>query len=516
MSEPQPGTVYLVGAGPGDPGLLTLRARDLLRTVDIVLPDSLVSEEVLALIDGPAVIPVGKRYGSKSNSQGEINELLVHLARDGKRLCRLKGGDPMVFGRVGEEMRALVDAGIPYAVVPGISSATAAPAYAGIPLTMRGVTAGFVCVTGRQASNDGSPETDWNALASLSQTLVILMAATRIDTITDSLLAAGMSGDTAAALIEKATLPGQRTIVATITDIAARARAAGVMTPATVLVGPAVAAAGDFAWRPLLPLAGRRVLLTTPAPATAELGKLLGAVGATVIALPAIQTEPLPDPAQLVAVLEETLDATEWMVFASRSAVDTVFDTLGSLGRDTRAFGGIQIAALGTGTARTLAKHGITPDLIAQEFVSESVVDALLDELDDDDRVLLFGARGGRTVIRDRLRDAGLAVTRIDAYQTVPAALPADLIQSVLTNAPDWAVFTSPSAVRSTFAALDRAGLALPTTTRIACIGPITAAAVEKRGLPVAAVAEPHTYAGLVTALVADDESAAESESSDT
>lgn len=512
MTDTQPGTVYLVGAGPGDPGLLTLRARDLLLTADIVLPDSLVSEEVLALIDGPGVIPVGKRYGSKSTSQGEINKLLVQLARDGKNLCRLKGGDPMVFGRVGEEMRALVDAGIPYEVVPGISSATAAPAYAGIPLTMRGVTAGFVCVTGRRASNDGSPETDWAALAGLSQTLVILMAATRIGSITDSLLAAGMSGDTAAALIEKATLPGQRTIVATVSDIAARADVAGVRTPATLVVGPAVAASGDFAWRPFLPLAGRRVLLTTPAPATAELGNLLGAVGGTVVALPAIRTEPLADPARLVLALNEGLEESEWVVFASRSAVDTVFGTLKSLGRDARAFGGIQIAALGTGTARALAKHGISPDLIPEDFVSESVVDSLLDELDDDDRILVFGAKGGRTVIRDRLHDAGLAVTRVDTYQTVPADLPADLIHSALANAPNWAVFTSPSAVRSIFDALDRAGLALPTSTRIACIGPITAVAVERRGLAVSIVAEPHTYAGLVTALVAANETAAESE----
>ncbi|MDP6509148.1 MAG: uroporphyrinogen-III C-methyltransferase [Chloroflexota bacterium] len=506
MPEAQPGKVYLVGAGPGDPGLLTLRGHDLLRAVDIVLPDSLVSEEVIALIDGPEIIPVGKRYGSNSVSQGDINALLVRLAQEGNTICRLKGGDPMVFGRIGEELRVLNDAGIAYEIVPGISSATAAPAYAGIPLTMRGVSAGFVCVTGRRASTAGSPDIDWPSLAGLNQTLVILMVATRIGDITDSLLEAGMDANAPVALIEQATLPGQRTLVATVADIAARAGEAGVMTPATLVVGPAVAESHHFAWRSALPLTGRRVLLTTPPPVTAGLGALLCAAGASVISRPAIEVEPLADADQFAANLEEGLEATDWAVFASRSAVDAVFNALESRGRDARALGGIHVAALGTGTARALEACGINPDLVPEEFVSESVVDGLLAELDADDRVLVFGAEGGRTVIRDRLNNAGFEVTRLDAYRTVPTAPTMPEVQSALDEVPDWAVFTSPSAVHSLFDSLDRAGLALPETTRVAVIGPITAAAAAERDLAVAAVAEPHTYAGLVSALVAESE----------
>jgi uroporphyrinogen III methyltransferase / synthase len=506
MTGSNPAIVYLVGAGPGDPGLLTLRALELLRTVDLVLPDSLVSEEVIALIDGPEIIPVGKRHGSDSVAQTDINALLVRLAGEGNTICRLKGGDPMVFGRIGEELRVLNDAGIPYEIVPGISSATAAPAYAGIPLTMRGVSAGFVCVTGRRASTEGSPDIDWPALAGLNQTLVILMAATRIEHITESLRDAGMPAETPVALIEQATLPGQRTLVSTIADIAARAGSAGVMTPATLVVGPAVAESHDFAWRSALPLTGRRVLLTTPPPVTAGLGGLLRAAGASVTSLPAIQIEPLPDNAGFAATLEERLGESDWAVFASGSAVDAVFNALESRGRDARAFGGIQIAALGTGTARALEARGIAPDLLPAEFVSESVVDSLLEELDADDRVLVFGASGGRTVIRDRLHDAGIAVSRVDSYLTVPTTPSAAEIRSALDEAPDWAVFTSPSAAHSLFDSLGQAGMALPETTGLAVIGPITAAAVAERGQAVTAVAEPHTYAGLVSALAAESE----------
>ncbi len=518
MNKSPTGTVYLVGAGPGDPGLLTLRARELLRSVDAVLPDGLVSEEILALIDGPEMIPVGKRYGSTSTTQPEIDALVINLARDGKTVCRLKGGDPMVFGRAGEEMRSLAVAGIPYEIVPGVTSATAAAAYAGIPLTLRGVTAGFVCVTGHRASDDDSPETDWAALSGLNQTLVILMVATRIDTIAAALLDAGLPPTTPSAIVENASLPAQRTIISPLRDIAARSRVSGVRTPAVLIVGEAVAHSRDLQWVPIRPLAGQRVLLTTPPPATAELRSLLGAAGASVVALPTIQVEPVTDRTGFASTLEKSLGETGWAVFASRSGVDAVFSTLNQLGLDARAFGGLRVAALGTGTTRTLRSHGITPDLIPETFVSESVVAALLERLRTDDRVLVFGAVGGRTVIRDRLLAAGISVTRLDAYRTVPTSLPAGLLENVLERPPDWVVFTSPSAVNALFTALDRATISLPPATRLACIGPITATALQGRGLTVGAVAEPHTYAGLVTALVncaaAGDNQAIESEPS--
>ena len=517
MTEDSPGTVYLVGAGPGDPGLLTVRARDLLQSVDVVLPDGLVTEDVLALINGPALIPVGKRYGSTSTTQSEINALLISLARAGKSICRLKGGDPMVFGRAGEEMRALASAGIPYEIVPGVTSATAAAAYAGIPLTLRGITAGFVCVTGHRASDDGSPDTDWAALAKLNQTLVILMVATRIESIAEALLDAGIPPTTASAIIENASLPGQRTIISPLRDIAARSRVSGVRTPAVLIVGEAVERSRDLQWVPIRPLAGQRVLLTTPPPATAELRSLLGAAGASVVALPTIQVEPLPDPTPLNSALGQLAHYT-WAVFASRSGVEAVFRTLNQLGLDARAFGGLQIAALGTGTARALRAQGIAPDLIPEKFVSESIVPALLERLRDHDHALVFGAVGGRTVIRDRLLEAGISVTRLDAYRTAPTPLPADLLEYVLERPPDWVVFTSPSAVRALFDALARADITLPPATRLACIGPITGTALEARGLTVSAVAEPHTYAGLVTSLVnfaaSGDNQATESETS--
>jgi uroporphyrinogen III methyltransferase/synthase len=466
-----------------------------------VLPDGLVSDEILALIEGPELIPVGKRYGSASTTQAEINALLVRLSLEGKSVCRLKGGDPMVFGRAGEEMQFLVSSQIPYEIVPGVTSATAAAAYAGIPLTLRGLTAGFVCVSGHRASNDQAPDTDWDSLAHMNQTLVILMAATRIDSISENLIRAGMSPRTPCAIIENASMPGQRTIVTSLRDIAPRSHAADIHTPAVLIVGEVVTSSRSLQWLPVQPLSGQRILTTSPTPADRELRDLLGAAGATVLAVPAIEIKELSDVRPLRSVLHK-LDSYSWVVFTSRNGVNIVFGTLKEMGADARAFGSLQIAALGPGTARALRKQGIEPDLIPETYISESVVDTLLTKIRKHDHVLEFGAQEGRTVIHDQLLAADIPTSRLDTYQTIPAVLSPDMLRNTMEEPPDWIVFTSPTAVEAFVNATRQAAITFSASTQMACIGPITGAALQSFGIPVHATGNPHTYAGLVATIV--------------
>lgn len=501
MSNQVPGTVYIVGAGPGNPGLLTIQARELLQSVDVVLPDGLVSDEILTLIEGPELIPVGKRYGSASTTQAEINNLLVRLSLQGKTVCRLKGGDPMVFGRAGEEMQFLVSSHIPYEIVPGVTSATAAAAYAGIPLTLRGLTTGFVCVSGHRASSEQAPDTDWDSLARLNQTLVILMAATRIDSISTKLIRAGMSPTTPCAIIENASMPGQRTIVTSLRDIAPRSHAAGIHTPAVLIVGEVVTSSRSLQWLPVQPLSGQRILTTSPTPANRELQDLLGAAGATVLPMPAIEVQELSDASPLRSALHK-LDSYSWVVFTSRNAVNIVFGTLREMGLDARAFGGLQIAVLGPGTAHALRQQGIEPDLIPEIYVSESIVDTLLTKIREHDHVLVFGAQGGRTVIHDQLLAADIPASRLDTYQTIPTVLSPEALRNTLEEPPDWIVFTSPSAVEAFVNATRQAAITFSPSTKIACIGPITGAALKSFGIPIYSTGTPHTYAGLVATIV--------------
>ena len=358
-------TVYLVGAGPGDPGLLTVRGAELLAAADVVVYDRLASSALLALAPATAErVSVGKAPGRAEMSQDEINALLVARGTAGLAVVRLKGGDPFVFGRGGEEAEALAAAGVAFEVVPGITSAIGAPAYAGIPVTHRGVSTHFTVVTGHEDPAKGRTDVDWEALARAGGTLVVLMGAGRIDEIARRLVAAGRSPDTPVAAVRNGTRPDQRTTRTTLGAIAV----AGVQAPSAIVVGDV--AALDLAWFESRPLFGRTVVVTRAREQASELRARLEALGADVLELPSIAIEPL-------AFDVPDLAAYEWVVFTSVNGVLGFFDRgLAGAGLDARALGAVRVAAIGPGTASALAARGVRPDLVPERFVAESLLEA--------------------------------------------------------------------------------------------------------------------------------------------
>jgi len=477
-------TVYLVGAGPGDPGLLTRRGESLLRAADVVVYDRLASAALLELA-GPAadLVDVWKAPGRAALRQDEINALLVTRAREGRAVVRLKGGDPFVFGRGGEEAEACIAAGVPFEVVPGVTSAIAAPAYAGIPVTHRGVSTHFTVVTGHEDPTKNGTDVDWDALARVGGTLVILMGAGRVAEIAKALIAGGRDSDTPAAAVRWGTRPEQRTVRATLGTIADT----GVEAPSAIVVGDV--AALDFGWFERTPLFGRTVVVTRAREQASELRSRLEAMGAAVIELPAITIVP-------VDFLLPDLATFSWVVFTSVNGVEAFFERgLHPRGRDARALAPVKIAAIGTGTAQALAQRGVHPDLVPGRFVAE----ALLDEFPPGTgRVLLARAEVARDVLPKGLAEKGYEVEVLTVYRTATAEPdPAALAQ--LRAGVDAITFTSSSTVTNF---CDAAGQLPDPQPVVVSIGPVTSATARARGLRVDAEADPHTIEGLLTALV--------------
>jgi uroporphyrinogen III methyltransferase/synthase len=478
-------TVYLVGAGPGDPGLLTRRGEALLRGADVVVYDRLASAALLQLA-GPAaeLVDVGKAPGRAALGQDEINALLVARARDGRAVVRLKGGDPFVFGRGGEEAEACIAAGVPFEVVPGVTSAIAAPAYAGIPVTHRGVSTHFTVVTGHEDPTKDGSDVDWDALARVGGTLVILMGAGRVAEIAKALIAGGRDPDAPVAAVRWGTRPEQRTVRATLATIAE----AGVEAPSAIVVGEV--AALDFGWFERAPLFGKTVVVTRAREQASELRNRLEAMGAAVVELPAITIAP-------VAFTLPDLTVYSWVVFTSVNGVEAFFDRgLHPQRKDARALAGVKIAAIGTGTSDALARRGMRADLVPARFVAE----ALIDEFPPGaGRVLLARAEVARDVLPEGLAEKGYDVDVLAVYRTVMAAPdPAGLAQ--FRAGVDAITFTSSSTVTNF---CDLAGPLPDPQPVVVSIGPVTTATARSRGLRVDAEADPHTIEGLVTALVA-------------
>jgi uroporphyrinogen III methyltransferase/synthase len=479
-------TVFLVGAGPGDPGLLTRRGAELLAVADVVVYDRLAHPALLDLAPPAAVrIDVGKAPGRVAMSQDDINTTLVDHGRTGATVVRLKGGDPFVFGRGGEEAEALIAADVPFEVVPGITSAVAAPAYAGIPVTHRGLATHFTVVTGHEDPAKGTTDTDWAALARAGGTLVILMGAGRLEAIVDQLVQHGRSPDTPVAAVRWGTRPEQATTRATLSTITAL----GVAAPSAIVVG---AVAGlDLAWFERRPLFGRTVVVTRAREQASALRRRLEDLGATVIELPTIAIEPLP-----VARPEPGRHA--WVVFTSENGVDGYCTRgLADHGFDSRALGGVRVAAIGPGTAAALVRHGIRPDLVPERFVAESLLEAFPPALSGE-RVLLARAETARDVLPDGLARLGYEVDVVPVYRTVVAApAPAD-VEAVRAGDVDAITFTSSSTVTN-FAEIVGP---VPETAPVVSIGPVTSATARGLGLTVAAEADPHTIEGVVDAVV--------------
>jgi uroporphyrinogen III methyltransferase/synthase len=481
-------TVYLVGAGPGDPGLLTRRGEELLRVADVVVYDRLASRSLLDLAPAAAErIDVGKAPGRAAMTQDEINALLVARGRERKEVVRLKGGDPFVFGRGGEEAEACIAAGVPFEVVPGITSAIAAPAYAGIPVTHRGVSTSVTIVTGHEDPTKGALDTDWEALARAGGTLVILMGAGHLADIARALVKGGRAPETPVAAVRWGTRPEQRTVRATLGTIAT----AGVEAPSAIVVGDV--AALDLAWFEARPLFGRAVVVTRAREQASGLRARLEVLGAEVVELPAIAIEPVD------FVLPELDDG--WLVFTSVNGVDAFFDRgLTARALDARALARVRIAAIGPGTANALTRRGVRADLVPERFVAESLLDAFPAPTADGERVVIARAEHARDVLPEGLSARGYTVEVLPVYRTVAATPDADDLARVKSGAVDAITFTSSSTVTSFCDALD----ALPDPQPlVVSIGPVTTETARAHGLRVDHEADPHTIDGLVASLLA-------------
>jgi uroporphyrinogen III methyltransferase / synthase len=478
-------TVYLVGAGPGDPGLLTQRGAELLRSADVVVYDRLASPALLQLArTGAELIDVGKAPGHAAMTQDEINAVLVDRGLQSLEVVRLKGGDPFVFGRGGEEAEACIAAGVQFEVVPGITSAIAAPAYAGIPVTHRGVSTSVTVVTGHEDPAKGTTDTDWDALAKAGGTLVILMGAGRIEEIAKALIAGGRADTTPVAAVRWGTRPEQHTIRATLATIAD----AGVESPSAIVVGGV--AALDFSWFEQRPLFGRSIVVTRAREQASELRVQLETLGAEVLELPAIAIEPL-------AVTVPDLGAFSWVIFTSANGVHAFFEQgLAPAGLDARALAPVRIAAIGPGTADALAERGLRADLVPERFVAESLLDAFPPGTG---RVLLARAEVARDVLPDGLQAKGYAVEVLPVYRTVPAEPDPAAIARIARGDVDAITFTSSSTVTNFCDALGRVPDPQPF---VVSIGPVTSQTARERGLQVEAEADPHTIDGLVTAVL--------------
>ncbi len=503
MNEMRPGTVYLIGAGPGDPGLLTVKGLRALQAADVVIYDYLVDPAIVRQGRTDAeYIYVGKQAGQHTLEQDEINDLLVQHARAGQTVVRLKGGDPFVFGRGGEEAERLVAEGIPWEVVPGISSAVAAPAYAGIPVTQRGMAASFTVITGHEDPTKAASDIDWASLGAGTGTLIFLMGVGNLASIAAQLTAHGRPASTPVAVIRWGTTPRQEVVSGTLADIADRVQAAGLKPPAVTLVGPVAALREQLAWFDRRPLWGKHIIITRAAEQAPELAERLAALGARTTTLAAIQIAPADPVALDGAILAVGAGMYQWVIFTSVNGVAAYADRLAARDLDVRALAA-RIAAIGPATAAALRARGIRPDFVPTEYVAEAVAAQIGDVADQ--AILLPRADIARPALADLLRAKGALVTEVAAYRTITPPLdPATVAHALSDPRPDAITFTSSSTVRGFVGALDGRD---PATALagivVACIGPVTAATARDYGITPDVVATDYTLDGLIAALQA-------------
>jgi uroporphyrinogen III methyltransferase/synthase len=491
------GKVWLVGAGPGDPGLLTLKGARALAQCDILVYDYLASSAIVDLAP-PACekIFVGKKAGTHTYTQDEITALIVALGKAGKKVVRLKGGDVFVFARGGEEAQALREAGVAFDIVPGITSAIAAPAYAGIPITHRDHTTSFSISTGHENPLKGNSSLDFAKLANPGQTVVFLMAMANLAGIVGELKKHGMPGDKPVAIVREGTKPTQETLVATLDTIVEEVERTHFAAPAVVVIGDVVNEREAIRWFDRGALFGKRVLITRPAAQAGEFAARLWELGAEPILAPTIALGPPDDPAAARAAVARVRDYA-WVIFTSAGGVQAFFDRLSEVGRDARAFGDTKIAAIGPKTGEALATRGIRVDFMPAAYVNEAVADGMLARTQAGERVLLFRAQEARAVLPDALRAAGRRCDDVAAYATRTVIDPE--LRVKLVDA-DIVTFTSASTVTGLLANVGDIAEALRGKL-VACIGPITAAAAREAGITVNVVADEFTADGLVDAL---------------
>jgi uroporphyrinogen III methyltransferase/synthase len=485
-------TVYLVGAGPGDIGLVTGRAIAAIGMADVIIHDRLIPAEALEWARSDAeLIYVGKQGGRESTRQVAIERLLVEHGRSGRTVVRLKGGDPFVFGRGGEEAEALRAAGIPFEVVPGLTAGVGAPAYAGIPVTHRELSSAVAFITGHEDPQKPEPALDWDALARFPGTLVVYMGVRQLESIAVRLAAGGRDPGQPAAVIERGTTPRQRVVTGTLATIAAKAAEDGIAAPALAVFGEVVELRETLAWFEPGPLAGVTIAVTRARAQASELAAKLRSLGADVVEAPAIRIVPTEGPAP-------DLSTYDLLCVTSPNGVRLLFERLAREGRDARALAGTRVAAIGPGTAAALREHGIVADVVPERFVAEGLVEALADL--PVSRALIARAAQARDVLPQTLRERGAEVDVLALYETVAEPLSAE--QLAAAAGADYVTFTSSSTV-SFF--LDAVGgpdaLQQP---RLVSIGPVTSEALRERGLEPDVEAAEHDIGGVVDAVVRD------------
>jgi uroporphyrinogen III methyltransferase/synthase len=489
MAIEKKGKVYLVGAGPGDPGLITLKAKACIEKADVIVYDELANRVFLEFADEKAErIYVGKKGGCHAVSQAEINRLVIEKALEGLHVVRLKGGDPFIFGRGGEEAQELVRAGITFEAVPGVTSAIAVPAYAGIPLTHRDFTASVAFIAGHEDPAKEGSAVAWDKLATGAGTLVILMGVGNLPAIAKSLLVHGRDPETPVAVIQNGTVPSQRAVTAPLREIAERAEREGIMPPAVIVVGDVVRLRPELNWFEARPLFGKRILVTRAREQASGFLTALSELGAECIEFPAIEIAPPESLGPLDRAIG-ALDTYQWIVFTSVNGVESFFHRLDALGRDVRDLKGIYIAAIGPKTGESVRAKGIRVDLVPDEYRAEAMVEAFRKQEIRGKKVLLPRAAGAREILPQDLREMGARVDVVDAYRTVKPSGGRERIRGMLEAGEIHMVtFTSSSTVHNFFEMFEEEKdllLQWMKRTAVACIGPVTAGTAEAIGLKV-------------------------------
>jgi uroporphyrinogen III methyltransferase/synthase len=506
MTDQEKGKVYLVGSGPGDPGLLTLRAKECIEKADVVVYDYLANRVFLEYArKGAELIYVGKEGGRHTMSQDNINSLIVSKAHQGLNVVRLKGGDPFIFGRGGEEALELVKAGISFEVVPGVTSAIAVPAYAGIPLTHRDFTATVAFITGHEDPAKETSGIAWDKLATGIGTLVFLMGVGNLPKIAASLMEHGRSSDTPVAVIRAGTVPGQRTLTGSLGNIADKAQKEHIKPPAIIVVGDVVSLRKELNWFEERPLFGKRIVVTRAREQASDFLACLSELGAECVEFPTIEVIPPSSWKELDRAIGN-LESYQWLVFTSVNGVKYFFERLEDSGQDVRNLKGIRIAAIGPKTADAIHGKGVKPDLVPEEYRAEAVVEAFRKHRVAGSRILLPRAAEAREVLPQELEKMGATVEVVEAYRTVKPEGDRDEIRAMLGKGDIHMVtFTSSSTVNNFMEMFEGESdqlLKWMEKVTVACIGPVTAKTAEERGLSVRITPSDYTIEALAKAIV--------------
>lgn len=502
-SELKKAIVYLVGAGPGDPRLITVKGLECIKRSDVIVYDRLVSPKLLNFARPDAeIVYVGKSPEQHTLIQTDINNLLVSKAKEEKVVTRLKGGDPFVFGRGGEEAETLYEHGIPFEVVPGITSAIAVPAYAGIPVTHRNINSSFAIVTGNEVPDRDGSRVAWDKLATATETIIFLMGMANLSYITSQLIKYGKDPDTPVALIRWGTRPEQETLTGCLGNIADAAEKQGIKHPVTIVVGDVVNLRDKLKWFEDKPLFGKRILVTRSRNQASILSSALEDMGAEAYEFPVIEIVPPLDYSPLDEAVQE-VRRYNWIVFTSVNGVNSFISRLKHLDKDIRDLSGIRMCAIGPATKEAVRGHGLKVDYLPEEYVAESLVNYFREEDLRGKRFLLPRADIARRFLADELRNMGAIVDEIIAYRTVKTHGDAGMLQRLFDRGQIHAItFTSSSTVKNFLEMFRGADMAdVLQGVVIACIGPITAATAKEKGLPVHLIAKEYTIAGLVKVL---------------